>query len=211
MKSYGRMTDAELLRLTADKDEHAFAELYSRYERAVYNLAFYRTKSREDALDGAQEAFLKLWRGAGTYRDGKPSAFILTVAKNAVTDMLRKKEEAAIPLTVTDKDGEEAELPIADTADTPDEAAIRRETVLAVREGIRALPDHYREAMILCDMEGRSYAEAALALDVDIGTVKSRLSRGRKKLREFLKNGNKIDGVPVNNSVRPQQRGKGGP
>ncbi len=211
MKRYGSFTDAELLRLSADKDELAFAELYGRYERAVYNLALYRTGNREDALDASQDAFLKLWRGAGTYRDGSPSAFILTVAKNAVTDLLRQREKTVLPLTFTDGAGEEAELPIADTADTPAEAAIRQETVEVVREGIRALPDRYREALILCDMEGKSYAEAAAALDVDIGTVKSRLSRGRKKLREFLKNGNKIDGFAVNNDVNPEQRGEGGP
>lgn len=215
MKSYGSFTDAELLRLSADKDELAFAELYGRYERAVYNLALYRTGNREDALDASQDAFLKLWRGAGTYRDGSPSAFILTVAKNAATDLLRQREKTVVPLTFTDGDGEEAELPIADIADTPEEAAERSEIVKEVKRGIKTLPDHYREALILCDMEGKSYAEAAAALDVDIGTVKSRLSRGRKKLREFLKNGNKSDDLAVNNNARQKIGsgigGKGGP
>ncbi len=215
MKSYKDLTDGELLRLTAAKDERAFAELYGRYERAVYNLAFFRTENREDAQDASQNAFLKLWRGAATYRDGSASAFILTVAKNAVTDLLRSRERPTSPITVTDRDGEEAELPIADTDDTPEEAAERQETVAQVRRGIRSLPDHYREALILCDMEGKSYAEAAAALDVDVGTVKSRLSRGRKKLKEFLKNGNKTAAPAVNNSVSSAAKaadgGKGGP
>lgn len=187
MRDYNKMTDEELLRRSSELDERAFEVLYTRYESLVYNLSYYKMKNKDDALEVAQNAFLKLWRGAASYRgDGGVSAFIHTIVKNAAADMIRGRQQAALPLYVTDGNGEEQPLPVADEDDTPEEAAMRRDDVTAVRAAIAELDDHHRDVIILYELEGKSYTETAAALDIDVGTVKSRLFRARKRLREIL-------------------------
>lgn len=187
MRDYNKMTDEELLRRSSELDERAFEVLYTRYESLVYNLSYYKMKNKDDALEVAQNAFLKLWRGAASYRgDGSVSAFIHTIVKNAAADMIRGRQQATLPLYVTDGNGEEQPLPVADEDDTPEEAAMRRDDVTAVRAAIAELDDHHRDVIILYELEGKSYTETAAALDIDVGTVKSRLFRARKRLREIL-------------------------
>ncbi len=187
MRDYNKMTDDELLRRSSELDERAFEVLYTRYESLVYNLAYFKMKNREDALDVAQNAFLKLWRGASSYRgNGSVAAFIHTIVRNAAADAIRQRQEAALPLYTTDSDGTEQPLPVADDADTPEQATMRRADVLAVRAAIAELDDHHRDVIILYELEGKSYTETAAALDIDVGTVKSRLFRARKRLAEIL-------------------------
>ena len=194
MRDYKNMTDAELLRLSSENDERAFEALYSRYESLVYNLAYFKVKNRADALDVAQEAFMKLWQRAASYRgEGSVSAFIHTIVKNAATDCLRRREAETVPLTPSGEDGEEHELQVSDEGDTPEEASVRREKIEEVRRAIGELSDDHREVIVMYDIDGKSYVEIAVALGVDIGTVKSRLFRARKKLREILLKGNKTD------------------
>lgn len=194
MRDYKNMTDEELLRLSSETDERAFEVLYSRYESLVYNLAYFKMKNRADALDVAQESFIKLWQRAAAYRgDGNVSAFIHTIVKNTATDHLRRRGTETVPLSAPGDDGDEYELPIADTDDTPEEAAVRRDEIRDVRCAIGELSDHHREVIVMYDIEGKSYTEISAALGVDMGTVKSRLFRARKNLREILSKGNKPD------------------
>ncbi len=192
---YENFSDADLLKRCAHADEKAFEALLSRYEKQVYNIALYKLKSREDAEDAVQDTFIRLWRGAGSYRGGSASAFIYTVAKNAVTDILRRRGDYTVSLSSEDGDGEAVEMQIADTDDTPEEAAMRQEDIKTVKDAIEALPEHQREVIILYDILGKSYAEIAETLSLDMGTVKSRLSRGRQSLKKlienFVKHGNK--------------------
>lgn len=185
------MTDGELLKLTAEYNEDAFEALLSRYEKLAYNLAYRKTQNAEDAKEIVWEAFLKLWHNAKSYRgDGNVSAYIYTIVKNCAADLLRKRELTQ-PLTLTDGEGEETELPFADPDDGPEEAAMRKADVQKVRDAIGKLPPIYREVVILYDIEGKSYSEISEILSIDMGTVKSRLSRARKNLKKLLGGGNK--------------------
>lgn len=203
MRDYTKMTDAELIKLISRLDERAFETLYDRYEKQVYSLAYFKLKNAEDAADATQEAFVKLWQRAETYSGiGSVAAFILTVAKNTVTDHLRRKNEETVPLTFENDDGETSERELADTDGTPEDELLRSERIDAVRGAVAALSEHHREVVVLCDMGGVSYKDAADTLGIDIGTVKSRLSRARGalrgKLKEFYENGNKTNVKCVN-------------
>lgn len=203
MRDYTKMTDAELIKLISRLDERAFETLYDRYEKQVYSLAYFKLKNAEDAADATQEAFVKLWQRAETYSGiGSVAAFILTVAKNTVTDHLRRKNDETVPLTFENDDGETSERELADTDGTPEDELLRSERIDAVRGAVAALSEHHREVVVLCDMGGASYKDAADTLGIDIGTVKSRLSRARGalrgKLKEFYENGNKTNVKCVN-------------
>lgn len=203
MRDYTKMTDAELIKLISRLDERAFETLYDRYEKQVYSLAYFKLKNAEDAADATQEAFVKLWQRAETYSGiGSVAAFILTVAKNTVTDHLRRKNDETVPLTFENDDGETSERELADTDGTPEDELLRSERIDAVRGAVAALSEHHREVVVLCDMGGVSYKDAADTLGIDIGTVKSRLSRARGalrgKLKEFYENGNKTNVKCVN-------------
>lgn len=202
MRDYEKMSDAELMKLISRLDERAFGILYSRYEKQIYSLAYFKLKNAEDAADATQETFIKVWQRADTYSErGSVGAFICTVAKNTVTDFLRRRVDDA-PLSVTDSDGNEAPLPVADTADTPEEAVLRSEEITAVRSAVGALAEHHREIVVMCDINEMSYRDASEALGIDVGTVKNRLSRARAALRgilkEFYENGNKSARSAVN-------------
>lgn len=185
------MTDEKLISLTADYDERAFEALLSRYERLAYNIAYRKVRNTEDAKEIVWAAFLKLWHNAKKYRgDGNASAYIYTIVKNCAADLLRRREQN-VPLSAVDGDGNETELPIADPDDTPEEKVLRDDTIQTVRDAIDELPPIYREVLLLCDIEGKSYAETAELLSLDMGTVKSRLSRARKNLKKILGDGNK--------------------
>ncbi len=211
MRDYTNKTDAELMRLIARADERAFSELYDRYEKNVYSLVYFKLKNAQDAEEAAQDVFLRLWRHARTYSErGSVGAFVAAVAKNAAADFLRRKEEATVALVSENADGEEITLDLPDT-DTPEDEALRRESIGEVQRAIASLPEHYREALVLCDINGMSYRDAADALGTEVGTVKSRLSRARRALREALKehyennfreNGNKSADAAVNISER---------
>ncbi len=203
MRDYTKMTDAELIKLISRLDERAFETLYDRYEKQVYSLAYFKLKNAEDAADATQEAFVKLWQRAETYSGiGSVAAFVLTVAKNTVTDHLRRKNDETVPLTFENDDGETSERELADTDGTPEDELLRSERIDAVRGAVAALSEHHREVVVLCDMGGVSYKDAADTLGIDIGTVKSRLSRARGalrgKLKEFYENGNKTNVKCVN-------------
>ena len=122
MRDYTKMTDAELIKLISRLDERAFETLYDRYEKQVYSLAYFKLKNAEDAADATQEAFVKLWQRAETYSGiGSVAAFILTVAKNTVTDHLRRKNDETVTLTFENDDGETSERELADTDGTPED------------------------------------------------------------------------------------------
>ncbi len=206
MRNCKNKTDAELMALVSRADETAFAELYDRYERSVYSLVFFKLKNESDAEDVTEEVFIKLWQRASAYAErGSVGAYIMTVAKNAATDHLRKKQDT-LSLTLEAEDGstnggrEEREL--ADTSNGPEDEVLRLERIEAVRSAIGSLPEHHSEVITLCDINEMSYRDAADVLSVDIGTVKSRLSRARRALRELLKDfyfqGNKTDTNSVN-------------
>lgn len=184
------------IRAAQKGDERAFERLLALVEAPVYRLALSMTRHREDAEDAAQEALIKLWRSLPSYRFECPILpYALQIAKNAVLDLLRREHvhrENTVSMVREENEGEAVELDVADTdvSADPVRSYERQERVRAVREAISLLPDEQRQILVLRDMNGCSYEQIGQILGLEMGTVKSRLSRARKNLAEILKTRN---------------------
>ena len=170
-------------------DQGAFEELVRLYEKRVLALTRRMCKNPEDAAEAAQEAFFAAWQGLKNFREESSfSTWLYRLASNACVDLLRRegRRQAAVSL-----DDEDLNLDIPDRLPSPQEEAERRELREQIEAGLRALPPEYRQVLVLREMHQLRYEEIGSALGVDVGTVKSRISRGRKRLRIFLlKSGN---------------------
>ena len=165
-------------------DQGAFEELVRLYEKRVLALTQRMCKNPEDAAEAAQEAFFAAWRGLKNFRgDSSFSTWIYRLASNACVDLLRRegKRQAAVSL-----DDEELNLDLSSPLPSPQEEAERQELRERIEAGLQALPPEYRAALVLREIQQLRYDEIGQALGVDIGTVKSRINRGRKKLCGFL-------------------------
>lgn len=169
-------------------DANAFEHLVHAYEKTVYNLALRTLGNREDAEDVTQEAFLKAYRSLDSYRgDSKFSVWLYRIVSNLCLDLLRSRQRKPTQsLTVEDDDGEIGELEISDEHFSPEKLLDRKLTRESVQRGLSALPDDARQILLLRELQGMSYEEIGQALDLEPGTVKSRIFRARKRLCAFL-------------------------
>ncbi|MBR4953960.1 MAG: sigma-70 family RNA polymerase sigma factor [Oscillospiraceae bacterium] len=185
------MTD-ELELQTIEKvrrgDADAFGYLVEKHQKLVYNLALKMLGNPEDAEDAAQEAFIKAYRSIESFRgESKFSVWLYKLTNNVCLDMLRKKREATVSLSVEDENGgDDAEIEIADGRFSPDEVYEKKEMREALRKGLSELEDDFRSVLVLREVNGLSYDEIAQTLSLDPGTVKSRIFRARKKLCTIL-------------------------
>lgn len=172
--------DTDLIRRVTEGDRRAFDMLMRRHEERIFAVCLRMMRSREAALDAAQDTFLTVFRKAHQFRgDAKVSTWIYRIAVNTCLDRLRaKKRRPTTPL--------ESVPEPEDSAATDPYAAVELRPV--IEDALARIPDEYRAAIILCDLQGASVAEAADVLEVAEGTVKSRLHRGRKQLAEDLGN-----------------------
>lgn len=183
------MNERELIARLQKRDEAAFEELIRQYEKKVYTLCFRMCGNSEDAEEAAQDAFLALWRGIDRFRqESSLSTWIYRLATNACIDTLRRRKKQSGSVSLDD---EELFVDAVDTSPQPQETVEHRETQKLLQEGLSALPEEYRKVLILREIEGLSYTEIAESASITLGTVKSRISRGRSLLRNFLSgNGN---------------------
>ena len=183
------MNERELIARLQKRDEAAFEELIRQYEKKVYTLCFRMCGNSEDAEEAAQDAFLALWRGIARFRqESSLSTWIYRLATNACIDTLRRRKKQSGSVSLDD---EELFVDAVDTSPQPQETVEHRETQKLLQEGLSALPEEYRKVLILREIEGLSYTEIAESASIELGTVKSRISRGRSLLRNFLSgNGN---------------------
>jgi RNA polymerase sigma-70 factor (ECF subfamily) len=178
------MDEQELIQRCRRGDEAAFETLLRRYEKKVYALCRRMCRDEDDAMEAAQDAFLAVWRGVGSFRaDARFSTWVYRLTANACLDLLRREKKRGGDLSL---DGEEGVAEPADPSPTPEELAERQETRRLVREALRALPDDYRAVLLLRELGQLSYAEIADATGLELGTVKSRISRARLALRNNL-------------------------
>ena len=178
------MNEKELILLLQQGDEAAFEALVRLYEKKVYTLCRRMCPSDEDAQEAAQDAFLSLWRSAKSFRgDASLSTWIYRLATNACIDLLRRNKRVGERVSLDD---EETTFELVDAAPLPEQALERKETQRLINEGLAALPEEYRAILLLREAEGLSYAEIADAMHMELGTVKSRISRGRVLLRNYL-------------------------
>ena len=183
------MNERELIARLQKRDETAFEELLRQYEKKVYTLCFRMCGNSEDAEEAAQDAFLALWRGIDRFRqESSLSTWIYRLATNACIDTLRRRKKQSGSVSLDD---EELFVDAVDTSPQPQETVEHREAQKLLQEGLSALTEEYRKVLILREIEGLSYTEIAESASIELGTVKSRISRGRSLLRNFLSgNGN---------------------
>ena len=178
------MNERELIARLQKRDEAAFEELIRQYEKKVYTLCFRMCGNSEDAEEAAQDAFLALWRGIDRFRqESSLSTWIYRLATNACIDTLRRRKKQSGSVSLDD---EELFVDAVDTSPQPQETVEHREARKLLQEGLSALPEEYRKVLILREIEGLSYTEIAECASLELGTVKSRISRGRSLLRNFL-------------------------
>ena len=183
--------EESLLQRAKNGDQAAFGALVTLYEKKVYALALRMCKHPEDAAEASQEAFLAAWQGLKFFRgEASFSTWLYRLTSNACVDLLRKEQRhraAAGPSL----DDEGVYLDVADSAPSPHDIAEKGELKEQIEAGLRALSPEHREVLLLREIHQLSYDEIAETLSLDSGTVKSRISRGRKQLRNFLlKSGN---------------------
>jgi RNA polymerase sigma factor (sigma-70 family) len=177
----GQPTDAELWRLAADGDAAAFGVLFERHARAVYNFCFRRTADWAVAEDLTSIVFLEAWRRRGEVRlkDGRALPWLLGVATNVLRNRRRSERRHRAALE---------RLTLEHSPDFADDADARLDDERRMRVALRSvskLPQREREVIALCAWAGLSYEDAAVALGLPVGTVRSRLSRARARLREL--------------------------
>jgi len=180
-KDYSDFLDEALLALAAHDDEGALAELYDRYSRIAYGLALRIVRDPALAEDAVQEAFLAVWRSAGSFRSdrAKPSTWILTLVHRRAVDVVRREERRrAAPL-----EGNEEPDAYGMATDEEIELTDRRRLV---QQALRQLPDEQREALELAYYGGLTQSELAERLSVPLGTIKSRMFTGLGRLRDIL-------------------------
>lgn len=181
-----REEETALLRRARSGDGAAFEEIVRIHEKTVYHLALRQLGSREDAEDAAQEVFLKAYTALGSFRgESRLSVWLYRITNNVCVDMLRRRREA-VSLSAVNEDGEPLELELPDERFDPAALAERKDLREQVAAALRLLPPDAQEILLLRELGGQSYDEIAETLDLDLGTVKSRIFRARKKLCTLL-------------------------
>ena len=171
-------------------DENAFAELVETHQKMVFNVALRYVRNYDDASDIAQEVFIKAFRSIDTFK-GKSqlSTWLYRITVNVCLDFARKNKlyyQNTVELETENEEGEAVELPLPDMSYSPEMKLENKELHEALIGAIDALPKDAREIIIMRDINNMSYNEIAEVLDIELGTVRSRLARARMKLRNKL-------------------------
>ena len=186
--------EQSLIRRVLAGERDAFEPLVTENQTLVYNLALRMTGSEQDALDMAQEAFIKAYSSLGSFRgDSRFSTWLYRLTANVCTDLLRSRaRHPQQSLTETEDDADEgAQSDLPDPTPGPEEQAERSEQRELVRAAIQQLPPEFARILLLRELGGLSYEEIGTQLRLEPGTVKSRLFRARSKLASILlKSGN---------------------
>jgi RNA polymerase sigma-70 factor (ECF subfamily) len=186
--SWGR-DEAELVSELQAGSETAFDWLVTHYHAPVYNLILSMLGDTSDAADGSQEVFLKAFRGIRKFRQG--SSLKTWLYRIAIREALNHKRwfkrhlQKNVSIDAEPEEGH-ASIEIEDLSATPFEQLASREIQIAVQSALQEVPDVFRTAVILRDLEDLSYEEVAEVLECSVGTVKSRILRGRRALRQVL-------------------------
>ena len=188
------MDDLTIIEQVLQGNTNAFGLLVERYQAKVYNLALRMCGNEEDAFDLSQEAFVRAWQSlSGFHRDAAFSTWLFRLTSNVCIDFLRsQKRRAAVSLTYLDDDNEAAQLDLPDPGLGPEAAALAAEDRELLRRAMDQLSPECRQIITLRAIDDLSYAQIAEILNVQEGTVKSRLSRARTQLKnKLLQIGNK--------------------
>jgi len=180
------MDEPKLIGQAQQGDLTAYNTLVLHYQDIVYNVALRIMKDPASAEDAAQDAFISAYKAIKSYRGGSFKAWLLRIVTNTCYDELRRRKRR--PQSSLDEitDDNPSVSFMADDQPGPEQHQQQVELVDAVKRCMDELPDDQRIAAVLCDVEGRDYQEIADITSVSLGTVKSRISRARGKLRDCL-------------------------
>lgn len=180
------VTDSELVALSKKGNTLAFGELVKKYEKFVYNTAYTFLLNREDAFDISQNSFIKAWRNISSFEEKSSfSTWLYRITVNSAKDYLISKNKNS----TLEIDEEVSDLT------SPESEYIKKESLSNIEMAINSLDEDLKEVVLLREIEELSYNEISEVLEIELGTVKSRLSRARAKLREILLEQKQISSV----------------
>ena len=181
------MDEQALIQVAQRGDLNAFNELVLFYQRQVYNLAYRIMGDEDSAADATQAAFISAYRGIGRYRGGSFKAWLMRIVTNACYDELRRRKRRPTSsldaLYVTDAVPGEV---LMSESEGPEAYARRQDLNRTLHAGLQTLPEEQRTTLVLSDVQGYDYQEISQITGVSLGTVKSRLSRARAKMRDYM-------------------------
>jgi RNA polymerase sigma-70 factor (ECF subfamily) len=183
------MDEQALIQAARSGELDAFNHLVLNYEGLAYNVALRTLGDPAAAADATQDAFISAYKNLKRFRGGSFKGWLLRIVVNACYDELRRQKRRPISALETkdesDEDGFSANW-LADEGELPEDFTLREELGDAIQECLRRLEVDFRTAIVLVDVQGLDYAEAANAIGKPLGTVKSRLARGRKRIQDCL-------------------------
>ncbi len=189
--AYSQKSDRDLVLACQKRDPAAFEELVKRHQRTVYALLYQLAPDWTDTSDLAQEVFIRVWRSINNLRN--PSSFrswLTQIVTNLFYDELRRRPRRLPTVSMDegldDGDDEGPTRDIPDVSALPDETILNNELSEVIRDAMNKLPEQFRTAIVLRELEGLSYEEIAILTKTEMGTVKSRIARARTKLQELL-------------------------
>jgi RNA polymerase sigma-70 factor (ECF subfamily) len=175
------MEDEQLVERCRAGEGEAFEALVQRHQAACFSLALRMLGNRDEAMDALQDSCLKAWRGIGDYRGGAFRSWMNSIVARTCLDRLRaSRPQVAL------EDDQGRVIPLPDPRPGPETAALSRERVRAIEAGLARLSPDHRAIVLMRDLSGMSYEEIAAALDLPVGTVRSRLARARAGLQAEL-------------------------
>jgi RNA polymerase sigma-70 factor (ECF subfamily) len=181
-----RQRDIDLLCAAQSGQISAFNQLVLTYQSLVYNVAYRILGDADAAADATQDTFLKAYQHLSRFRGGSPRAWLLRIVTNTCYDHLRAWRRRRVQSLDDSLVAADHLSLLADDRDAPDVLVLRGELTDAIQAIIVQLPPHQRITLVLADLQGLHYEEIAAAMGVSIGTVKSRLSRARARVRDAL-------------------------
>jgi RNA polymerase sigma-70 factor (ECF subfamily) len=183
------MDEVGLIQAARKGDLEAFNRLILAYQDMVYSQAYRVLGDPQGADDAAQQTFISAYKNLRSFRGGSFRAWLLRIVTNACYDELRRqKRRPTTSLEPLDDSGEEIESPkwLADSSELPEDSVMRAELSHAIQRCLERLPGDFRTVVVLVDVQGMDYLEAASVIDKPLGTVKSRLARARQRMRTCL-------------------------
>ena len=179
-----KLSDYELIEKAQAGDRGAFDELYNRYKRRVLNFVYRMIGNRETAEELTQETFVKVYMNLANFKPkGKVSSWIYTIASNLTKNEFRDRKyfhDISLETVLFDEETKMTLLDvIATQKERPDKVVENKELCTKIQEVFDSIPFHYKQVLILCDLQGASYEEVAHIVGCSVGTVASRLSRAR--------------------------------
>lgn len=180
--------DEVVIRNAQDGDVEAFEEIVEKYQSMIYNLSYRMLGNPDDAQEASQEVFIRIYKSINKFKfDSKFSTWVYRITNNYCLDLIRKNKNDTVYIEkeIQTEDGNiQRELP--DEGISVENSVIRSEKIELVRKAILKLPSEYRAVVVLRDLEGESYSDIANVLSLPEGTVKSRINRGRRELKNIL-------------------------